>query len=435
MDPAVVRAGGVASVKITGAPGDLPVLVRASVGTLGTPVRETDGWRVSWTAPKTTAPLVGVFTVADATWPELAFATAVARIPAKQAVKVDVPAGSKSVLSVGETKIGPVAATGTSATFDVDVDPQARTGTLDITRADGTTESRGVILATGTAALAWIPGPASFAGQSTAILRLAAVGADGGMLVATAPRVTSTAGTVRDLRLEGQLWRVELALPPAGGAFTVAADFAGAKAELKLNSAPLTPVRVTAGALPAEGGDVEIKAPTPAALEVREGKGTPKIIGPETVVRLVPAGDRVSVVAHPVVVPSALSPRRIAVWSDVPVMAADGVATAGITVAVLDAAGAPLKDAEVAIRLVVGDGAIASTARTDAHGLAHLIYTASKTPGPAGIRLDVGTIWTEFPIFQAAGPTGPALAVPLDPVSAAWRDATTWTTVYREGKA
>jgi hypothetical protein len=438
VDPVVVRAGEVASVKITGAPGDLPVLVRASSGTLGAPVRETDGWRVSWTAPKATAPLVGVFTVADARYPELAYVTGVARVPAKQTVKVEVPAGSKSTLTAGDKKLGPVTATGTSASFDVEVDPSARTGTLDITRADGTTESRGVILANGSAALEWIPGPASYAGQSVAVLRLAAVGADGGMLTATAPRVTATAGTVRDLRVEGQLWRVELALPPSTGPLAVTAEFAGVKSEIKLDSAALVPTRVSTGALPAEGGDVEVKAPLPAALEIREGKGTPKAVGPETVVRLAPATDaaKVSVVAHPVVVPSKLSARRIALWADTPVIWADGAATSGITLVVLDAAGAPVKDAIVAVRMVGGDGAISSEAHTDVHGIAHLAYTAGKTPGPVGIRFDVGSVWSELPLFQSApGSAGPSLALPLDPVAAAWREATSWTTVWREGKA
>ncbi len=438
VDPPVVKPGAVASLKITGAPGELPVLVRASTGTLGAPVRETDGWRVSWTAPKATAPLVGVFTVADARYPDLAWATGVARVPAHQTVKVDVPSGSKSVLVVGADKLSPKSSTATTASFDVEVDPSARTGTLEVTKADGTVESRGVILASGAAALEWIPGPTSYAGQAVAVLRLAAVGADGGMLVATAPRVTATAGTVRDLRVDGQLWRVELALPPTTGPLTVTAEFAGVKSDVKLDSAALAPLKLTTGALPAEGGDVEVKAPVAASLEIREGKGTPKAVGGETVVRLTPAPDaaRVVAVGHPVVAPSSLSPRRLALWADTPVLLADGAATSGVTVLVLDAAGAPVREAIVAVRMVGGDGAIPSEAHTDLHGIAHLTYTAGKTPGPVGLRFDVGSLWSELPLFQAAaGSPGPALAGALEPVAATWRDAIAWSTIWREGKA
>ncbi|MDP2311458.1 MAG: Ig-like domain-containing protein [Pseudomonadota bacterium] len=467
-DPPVLPSTGTALVKIE-PEGSSPVasegrgfLLVASAGTLEAVTPAGNGtWVARYTPPKgLTAPLAVVFAATDAAAPDKVQGSAVLPVTVKRSVSFDVKPGSSNVMKVGSRTYGPlVAAPSGKVAFDIDLDPREPTGDLRSVNTDTSKEDREAPLPiAATTAIAFYPLPTSVPAQGDLAVpvRIVVIGPDGEPKADATVKLTTSKGTVTPATWDREVFSASFTPPTTPGEITLTAEVDGAKAERKIKivgtiptvtlvSEPVdiaktgTSFSVVARVKDAQGTGVVGRPPT-LTVDGATANGTPKDNkdGSYTFAYKVSSStNRVRIYAAPPVETSSMPAARLVAWPGAATVAANGSDTVTVTVLAVDAFGLPVPNVTLKLGAPRGDGSVPPTAKTDARGMARILFTAGRTPGLASVRVEGAGLVTEVPLFQAkdgAAPMLPTGGGPSDEALVAkWKGAAPELKVIREG--
>jgi hypothetical protein len=467
-DPPVLPSAGTALIKIT-PEGSTAVanegrsfLLVASAGTVDAVSPAGNGtWVARYTPPKgLTAPLAVVFAAADAAAPDKVQGSAVLPVTVKRSVSFDVKPGSSNVLKVGARTYGPlVAAPSGKVAFDVDLDPREPTGDLRSVNTDTSKEDREAPLpVAATTAIAFYPLPASVPAQADVAVpvRIVVIGPDGRPKADATVKLSASKGTVTPATWDRDVFSATFTPPTTPGEIVLTAEVDGAKSERKikivgtvptltLTSVPVdipksgTSFTVVARVKDAQGTGVVGRPPTltaegatanGAAKDNKDGSYTFSF-------KVSSSTNRVRVYAAPPVEASSMPAARLVAWPGAPMVAANGSDTVTVTVLAVDAFGLPVPNVALKLGAPRGDGSVPPTGKTDARGMARVVFTAGRTPGLASVRVEGAGLVTEVPLFQAKDGAGPILptggGTSDEALVAKWKAAAPELKIVREG--
>lgn len=467
-DPPTLGAGQSASVKLVPS-GTSPVsperrrfVLTASTGTIDFPVPLGDGsYAARYTAPKTLAgPVMVAVTAADMAAPDIGgFATL--PLLQKKAVQFDAPSGSTNVLAMGGKQFGPFKADSKNkVSFELELDPRLPNGRLTTVSVDTSKAAKEVPIpgVPQGGQLVFLPLPASVVADASASLKLRAValGANGEPQPASDMKITASAGTVATPGPDGRVMQAAWTLPSTPGEVTLGASWNGLTAQRKVRVLSPLP-RMTLAAdppeYPASGGSVKLLANLKDAGGTSLAGRSPQI--------LVEGGslsgslkdnkdgsytgsasgssksDRMRVHGAPQIDASSLAPARILAWTTSPTVSGNGLDTTTLTLVAVDAFDLPVANVDFKLAVPRGDGVLPPTAKSDAKGLARVVYKSGTSPGLQTLRIEGAGLVTELPVFQvgknvfAAPPPGgsPAHLGALD----RWQRAAPSLAVARAG--
>ncbi len=467
-DPPVLPASGTALVKIAPT-GSSPVasegrrfLISASAGTVDAVTPAGNGtWVARYTPPKgLTAPLAVVFAAADAAAPDKVQGSAVLPVTVKRSVTFDVKPGSTNVLQVGGRTYGPlVAAPSGKVAFDIDLDPREPKGDLRSVNPDTSKEDREAPLpVAATTAIAFFPLPASVPAQADLAVpvRLMVIGPDGRAKADATVKLTASKGTISPATWDRDVYAATFTPPTSTGEITLTAEVDGARAERKIKIVGTVPTLTLASVpqdIPKTGTSFSVVA------RVKDAQGTGVVGRPPTLkvegatasgsakdnkdgsytfaFKVSSSTNRVRVYAAPPVEISSMPAARLVAWPGSNTVAANGTDTVTVTVLAVDAFGLPVPSVDLKLGAPRGDGSVPPTAKTDARGMAHVTFTAGRTPGLASVRVEAAGLVTEVPLFQSKGGAAPMLptggGASDEALVARWQAAAPELKVLREG--
>lgn len=465
-DPPVLPSTGTALVKIT-PDGSTAVanegrsfLLVASAGTVDAVAPAGNGsWVARYTPPKgLTAPLAVVFAAADAAAPDKVQGSSVLPVTVKRSVSFDVKPGSSNVLKVGARTYGPlVAAPSGKVAFDVDLDPREPTGDLRSVNPDTSKEDREAPLpVAATTAIAFYPLPASVPAQAdvSVPVRIVVIGPDGRPKADATVKLSASKGTITPATWDRDVFSATFTPPTTPGEIVVTAEVDGAKSERRIKIVGTVPTLTLASPdIPKSGTSFSVVA------RVKDAQGTGVVGRPPTLTadgatangsakdnkdgsytfpfKVSSSTNRVRVYAAPPVEASSMPAARLVAWPGASMVAANGSDTVTVTVLAVDAFGLPVPNVSLKLGAPRGDGSVPPTGKTDARGMARVVFTAGRTPGLASVRVEGAGLVTEVPLFQAKDGAGPLLptggGVADEALVAKWRAAAPELRIVREG--
>jgi hypothetical protein len=403
-----------------------------------------------------------VFTAADAAAPDKIYGDAVLPVLVKRSVTLDVKPGSSNVLKVGTRTYGPlVAAPSGKVAFDIDLDPREPTGALHSVAPDTSKEDKDVPLPVGaTAQIAFMPLPSTVPAQAdlSVPVRIMIVGANGQPRADATVRLSTSKGAITPATWDKEVFSATFVPPTTPGEVLLTAEVDGAKAERRIKivgslptvtlaSDPVditktgTSFKVIARVKDAQGTGLVGRAPTLLAEDATSG-GSAKDNGDGSYTYAFKVGSATKsarVYAAPPVEVSGMPPVRLVAWPGSPTVAANGSGVVSVTIVAVDAFGLPVPNVDLKLGAPDGDGSVAPTAKTDARGMARVVFHAGRTVGVASVRIEGGGIVTELPLFQVAAGGAPILpggGGALDEALVTrWRAAAPELRVLREGTA
>lgn len=433
-DAESVRAGESAAVRVTPQSRTPQATGRAlrlsaSMGEVTALVPSGDGsWVGRYTAPADlNAPAQAAIFAVDAAAPALIVGAAALPVTVQRSVTLDAPAGSSNILVVGRREVGPVSATpGGTVSFDVELHPAYRQGTLRTVAADGTRADTTVDLPIQAGpAVVVAPQPPSGPAQGSLALRAWGVGPDGRVLGPGDVTATAQRGSVGDLRspTPGHLvWTWTLPEDGEDSVRLAAGEFAS-EATLRVVPAPVTVGLATDPAT--LGPDVR---ELHVVARVKDLQGTAIVGRPPALVAdgaslsgtLADQGDgtytqtarvnrgatEVRLAASADLAASGLPAYRLHVWPSGSVPA-DGTSSVDVLLAVEDALGLPVPGVELTLSVPEGDGSVPPKVTTGADGAVRTRYHAGTTPGIVAIAATGGGLTAATGLRQ--GPGAPIL--------------------------
>jgi hypothetical protein len=398
------------------------LIVRPSAGTVSDLVSLGGGrYSARFLPPRVNFPHLAMLTIADRRQPDVLRGSVVVPLQGKVDYPVVSKPSSSVILRVAGREYGPVPTSSDGrALVPIIVPPGLQKATMITVAGGSTTESELDLGVPEGRRLSLFPVPTGLPADSslTIPIRLLAVKGDGTPDPEAALDLSATAGRIgRPIHLgEGvyeapytppdgrvqmaatiqatlpggtvQTDAIELVLLPATGAkltlstepTSLAAAGTGLKVFARLTAADGTglatrPVRMDAAGATLKGNVIDL-----AGGDYR-GEFT-AANGSDVVVEVTaPAAVSSNALAHVVLLPSSehLPP--------------DGVTSSSLTVVTTDAWGYAVPNVDVTLALREGGGALPSSVKTDAFGLARVFYTAGDAPGLVVIEASAGGHW------------------------------------------
>ncbi len=397
--------------------------VTASAGTVGPITEDGAGFQATYTPPAVTAPTRVIITAADPRAPTERFGHISLGLRADAALTLPAEADSTNTLEIGGSSYGPVTASpsGTAA-FAVRVDPDHPAGLLTSKRRDGKVVLTTVPLPAAKPSIGFIPLPKQIPAETPLTAIAVCVTASGADCAANAMSAKLSKGKAGKLASMAGGVAVPFTAPEGAVALTVETTGVNATINARAVEAPAV---VSLSAVPGRKNDFTIDARLKTAAGTPDTQHTPlldvsggsvtskprdKRDGSYTAtIALDKAAAFARVTASTGGAVTGLEPRRVVAWTTQTAIAADGTSTALLVVAVEDALGAPIPDANVALSTLLGDASVAPTAKTGKDGVARIKLRAGTAPGPVTVAASVDGLAATTTIWQDSGGKPPEL--------------------------
>ena len=360
------------------------VLVRASAGELGKPIRKSSGeYTASYTPPKVNFPQVAVVTWADHADTDQSYGYQLLPLVGNVAFPVKGPAGASVMLKVAGREFGPVelGADG-KGKVPIEVPPGVNAATQEVVQGDQTTSSELDLGIPATKRLALVPVPASLPAGSAVKVRVVVSTANGEPDKSAKPEFTASSGKVGAVTSpRAGVYEATFTAGSEPGPVTLSASLGGVDVDeqaLTITPALAEVVTLAADPWPLNGDTVKLVATVKdgdvaqLGIDVTGGTaGEPVIEGDELIVEVTEV-DPAAFAAHaswrgPM---SSRPVRRVVVLPDRDrAVASEKVS---VLLAAVDAVGRPVAGAELSL---AGAGAPATVTREQTSAWPRLYFT------------------------------------------------------------